>query len=70
MSSVSGYGLIARQTGYAGLAYVYEAPGRWRFWDVTAPLDAGQIGAMYPTKDTLLADLHHFAAQRGYERAT
>jgi hypothetical protein len=53
------------QTRFPGLGYSCIARGLWMFIDT----DTGaQIGAQYPTKAELLADLRAFAEERGFSR--
>jgi hypothetical protein len=51
------------QTRFSGLGYACIARGCWMFIDMDGE---AQIGAQYPTKAELLADLSAFAAERGF----
>jgi len=46
------------KTRFEGLSYEQQAPGLWRFVDEE---DGRVVGAQYPTKAELLADLYRFA---------
>jgi len=61
------------KTQFAELAFTKIEDGLWMFVDVTDSSEDGrwyaQVGAHYPTRETLLADLQHYAAEFGCANA-
>jgi hypothetical protein len=63
------YRYNARPTRFPGLGYANVRGCGWIFVDMSDG-DEAQIGAWYPTRTELLADLVRFAEERGYRLAS
>jgi hypothetical protein len=57
-----------RKTQFSGLVYA-RLGGLWSFFDASDnPSNPKRIGVCYPSKETLLSDLHRFGTDRGFEQ--